>query len=343
MPTMQSKRARKIERLTDARALDARLKGLARSARAADAALASGLLEMKRLGHFRVLGYSRLQDYAEAELDLTRSKAKALVEIATRLESLPRVRAEFEAGELPWTKARQVGRVATPESEERWLARAHCLSNRGLEEEVAREKGEAPRVRIVLELSASDAADLDDAIRALREERSEALDLGAAVVELCRRAMGPPADRPGHQIVIHECQTCAKASRDAFDGPIEVAPADVAAAKVDAEILDLRPSAPESVPRQGRGRRLTIKPAERRAIRARDRDRCVLCGSRAWLHIHHVERRAGDPAVLSLLCSACHKRLVHAGHVQMTGRGPAFDIRLEDGTAAPGAPRKLTG
>ncbi len=46
-------------------------------------------------------------------------KAKALVELARKLDHLPRLRAAFEAGEIPCTKVRTVMRAATPESEER--------------------------------------------------------------------------------------------------------------------------------------------------------------------------------------------------------------------------------
>src|SRR5207249_9212121 len=121
-------------------------------------------------------------------------------------------------------------------------------------------------------------------------------------------AMEAPIDKTGYQVIIDECPTCKTASRDARDGAIEVSAEELAAAKEDAEVLDLTSG--------GKGEfRHSITPAERRAVIARDRGRCALCGTHAWLHIHHIERRDGDLAALSLLCSACHKGLIHAGHV----------------------------
>ncbi len=306
--------------------LDLRLKALVRKARSAEAEVARALWEMKRRGLFRFLGYPRIQDYAEVELDMSGGKAKELCDLFSKLNRLPRIKEVFEGGELPWTKCRQIARVATEEDEEHWIHEGTVLSNRGLERKVAEAKGERPKVRIVLELSEEDAADLELAVRRLREERGEAVPIGIAVAELSRRAMGAPADRPGYQVVIHECPTCAAASRDSHAGPIEVSKSALEAAKVDAEILDLREG--------GKGAfRKTITPAERRAVIARDRGRCTLCGTRSWLHIHHRQRKDGDVGVLSLLCSGCHKGLVHAGHVAISGSGPSVGFRLSDGTA----------
>ena len=122
----------KIKKLETARELDARLKDLIRTQRRMDADIAKALLEMKQRGLFRYLGYSRFLDYAAEELDLTPAKAKDLVELAAKLADLPRVRDAFESGDVPWTKARQVARVATVANEEEWLERARTLTSRAL-------------------------------------------------------------------------------------------------------------------------------------------------------------------------------------------------------------------
>ena len=61
-------------------------------------------------------------------------KAWYLVFIAERLENLPAIRAEFDAGKLSWTKAREIVAVATPDTEEEWLEKDRVLSNRDLGE-----------------------------------------------------------------------------------------------------------------------------------------------------------------------------------------------------------------
>ena len=314
-------------RMTTARELDAHLRELVAIGRRADAEVAIALAEMKQRRLHHVLGYSRITDYAEWELEVPKAKARALIELAAKLPGLPEIARAFAEGRLDWTKARLIVRVATGETQAHWLREAESLSVRGLESAVARERGEAPKVRLTIELTPQEAADLDAAVRHLREERGEAVPLGEAVVELSRRAMGSPVNRPGYQVVIHECPTCERATRVARDGEVEVPRDEVAAARTDAEILDLRDGPTGSFTH-------TIKPAERRAVIARDRERCALCGVFAWMHIHHVVRRDGDPAVLSLLCSQCHKQVVHGGHVRMTGRAPEFEFRLADGGSA---------
>ena len=68
-------------------------------------------------------------------------KAQYLVFIASRLESLPKIREAFDSGELSWTKAREITSVATAETEEEWLSKAEALNNRDLEKEVRRHTG----------------------------------------------------------------------------------------------------------------------------------------------------------------------------------------------------------
>jgi hypothetical protein len=315
-------------RMATASELDARLRELVSLGKRVDADIAFTLAEMKERSLHLVHGYSRIQDYAEWELEVPKAKALALIEIAKKMPALPVIARAFAEGTLSWSKARQIVRVATEDTQEHWLKEAERLSVRGLESAVARAKGEPPIVRRVLELTPEDDADLEALVRQLREERGEAVPFAEAVVELARRSASPPVDRPAYQIVIHECPACERATRVVRDGEIEVRADDLAAAKVDAEILDLR-NGPTGTFEH------TIKPAERRAVMARDRERCALCGILAWRHIHHVERRDGDPSVLSLLCSQCHKKLVHRGHVVITGRAPNFEFRLRDGRPAP--------
>ncbi|MGH7336453.1 MAG: hypothetical protein ACREI7_02640, partial [Myxococcota bacterium] len=52
------------------------------------------------------------------------------------LRGLPRIDVAFVAGELTWTKARLLCRVATAEDEEAWLDLAKCLTARALAREV---------------------------------------------------------------------------------------------------------------------------------------------------------------------------------------------------------------
>ena len=108
--------------------------------------------------------------------------------------------------------------------------------------------------------------------------------------------------------------------------------ATLAAAQEDAEIIDLRePDAP---------RRKTIPPAVRAKVIARDGNRCRSCGAPAWTHIHHTVPGRGDLDSLILLCSTCHRRLVHRGDLVITPQGGGrFEFRLRDGSPAPARPK----
>ena len=103
--------------------------------------IAYWLLEIDRRGLYRTRGFSSLGDYAMELVGIKPRKAWYLVFIAERLENLPAIRAEFDAGKLSWTKAREIVAVATPDTEEEWLEKARVLSNRDLEKEVRRHDG----------------------------------------------------------------------------------------------------------------------------------------------------------------------------------------------------------
>ncbi len=80
-------------------------------------------------------------------------KAQYLVFIADRLEKLPVIAAAFNAGELPWTKAREIVRVATLETEQEWLEKAKKLSNRELEKTVRKHEGTGSGEFVTLTIS----------------------------------------------------------------------------------------------------------------------------------------------------------------------------------------------
>lgn len=315
-------------RLEAAREACARAKALARKARKAEAELAVVLLEISRRELWKPLGYNSLQTFAEAELEVSGGKAMELVHLAQRLEKLPKAKAAFAAGEVSWTKARQIVRIATVDDEGAWLAKAATATNRGLERAVAEAKGEAPRRYVRFELTLEQYAKYEQAARKLREERKAALTPAEVLEAMAECAVGAPVENPGYQVVIHECPTCAAASRDGGEGPVPVGDAMLAAAHEDAEIVDLR--TPEA------RRRRTIPPALRAKVVARDWGRCRYCGSAAWQHVHHTVPGRGDLDSLILLCSTCHKHLVHRGELVIVPLGEGcFDFRLRDGSPAP--------
>lgn len=99
--------------------------------------------EMQRRRLYRELGYPTMRQYAIEALDFSATRATDFVRLADRLEALPRIRAAVASGELGYTKARELIRVASARTEERWLRVARGSSRRELEEKVSRARRKA--------------------------------------------------------------------------------------------------------------------------------------------------------------------------------------------------------
>src|SRR6185503_19410894 len=68
-----------------------------------------------------------------------------LILFARRLEKLPAIVAAFHSGEIPWTKTREIARIADESTEAVWLNAARNLTSRQLEEEVrGKKRGDRP-------------------------------------------------------------------------------------------------------------------------------------------------------------------------------------------------------
>lgn len=122
-----------------AREIHGRLVVLSRAQHRVESALAFYLLEVERRALFVELGHASTVDYARECLGLEDRKTRTLLGLACRLERLPKMKEAFRRGELPYTKAREAVRVATPENEEAWVEKCKTMSNRQIEQEVSRE------------------------------------------------------------------------------------------------------------------------------------------------------------------------------------------------------------
>jgi len=79
--------------------------------------------------------------------DLGARETRERVRIGRALRGLPRVEAAFVAGDLSYSKVREVTRVARGETESAWLDLARSLDMRALERHVARSRAEPRRAR----------------------------------------------------------------------------------------------------------------------------------------------------------------------------------------------------
>ncbi len=113
--------------------LNDRLVRAARNLRRAEHELSVLLAEMADSRLYLELGFASLCGYAEAVLDLSARKTRTLAQLGRSLGKLPALNEAFGAGKLAWTKARELLRVVTPETEEAWTRRALALTSRELE------------------------------------------------------------------------------------------------------------------------------------------------------------------------------------------------------------------
>jgi len=85
---------------------------------------------------YRELGYSSIQLYAQEALGFSRSKTFQFLHLTESFERLPKLKSAVTRGELSWTKAREVVKVASQRSEARWIREAKICSCRQLERKV---------------------------------------------------------------------------------------------------------------------------------------------------------------------------------------------------------------
>jgi hypothetical protein len=314
----RSARARRFHRV-----LTTELEDLQRLERSAQASFASILREKL----YKELGYASIHAYGRDALGFSERKLSAFVRMAEAMERLPETRRAVDAGELPWTKARELVSVATPENEGRWLAEAKALGRRDLERKVRASRARPPRrrkdppalgfepteqqerrteaeaaapLRVTLSFTPEQFARWEALIEQLRKDGQldpkEELVLAALETRPRGRVKAPAT------VIVRRCPDCAAEALVTSRGELPIGPATAASLQE----APTQPAPGGDPPR-------TLTPALRRKILARDGYRCKGpgCTSTRFLEVHHRTPRArggaNDPANLITLCSACHQ------------------------------------
>lgn len=293
--------------------------------------------EVQRRALYREYGHPSLELYATQSLGFSQNRYWQFKRLADDLDRLPVLREAVASGELGWTKAQQVARVATPETQQAWVAKATTTGRRELAKEVQAVRAaamvearravalDAPppapapiEVSVTLRGDALQVARLELLLEKARKQRcgpEGASRLDLVIEALAALIDGNPAEepaatsRPGVQVVVQQCPDCAAAMVATGRGERPLAPAQVAALACDVQVLDAR---------RGGSNRSTIPPRVRAAVLARDRHRCTTPGCRAtrFLEVHHVVPRArgggNEVGNLVTLCGRCHG-FVHEG------------------------------
>jgi hypothetical protein len=185
-----------LEKGLPAAEVDRRLVALARAHRRVEAALCFYLYEVQERWLYLRFGHASTVDYARERLGFEERKTRTFLFVAERSPSLPRIANALRRGDLPWTKAREVVRVAQPETERQWLEKCRTLSNRQLESEVRKALPPVAKRTLVLILE-GDALETWEQTREAVERLAgkslsdmEVFDLMCAVI-LCTYALTP--------------------------------------------------------------------------------------------------------------------------------------------------------
>ena len=150
------------------RALHQQLVEVSRRRRVLEAEETELLVEAEDSRLYRRLGHVSMHEYMEVHLGYSRHAANERLRTARELLELPKLREAYRAGELSFTAVRELTRVATPATEEAFVAAANGKTAGEVQQLVSgRGRGDTPetppdprlaRRRVILDLSAEEHA-----------------------------------------------------------------------------------------------------------------------------------------------------------------------------------------
>jgi hypothetical protein len=176
--------------LAEARAADAELRSSVIRENKAKSEQGATLARIALREYHRALGFSDLCDYAVSRgVSDSERKVKELAGLKAELVHLPVIRAAYEAGTLPWTKARTIAAVATAANEGAWLEKALENPNRKLEAMVRAARGLPPIERLVVEQTPEQKAWFERAALGVRQRSGRALTNADVLEILCKESL----------------------------------------------------------------------------------------------------------------------------------------------------------
>lgn len=297
---------------------------------------------------YRDLGYGSMHQYARVALGFGPAKTSQFIRLGEALHELPRLRESVARGELGWTKARTVAAVATPETEEDWLAAAKSESRHVLEDRArqarsrtrartrrarGRDQAALPLTPPARGVSPSPTTPPEVPVTIQVRFSPEQFARYEALMERLRRR-GRQGDRA--ELLLEGLAGMADETPDRrerragnvtpppYQVHVRLCPSCSGGSVVTGRgEKPLRPQELRTIlcdartRRRGERNKAVIPPRIRREVLERDGFRCRAagCGRAHFLAVHHLApREAGgsnDPENLITLCGSCH-RAVHA-------------------------------
>ena len=225
------------------------LRRIVKARGALDAQEAAALREAEDLKLWRQYGYASLLEYMELEMGYSPRAALERLRVAKAIEELPKIGEAMTQGDLSFSGARELTRVATAETEQEWLEAAEDKNLREVEEIVSgRTRGQRPtdpadpklkRRVLRYDVKPETVALVRQAKQLLERELGERLDDDGFMRALARLvidgAHGPERTKAPYQVAVTTCEVCKRGWQDGAGVTVEMAPPALEAALCDAE------------------------------------------------------------------------------------------------------------
>jgi len=210
------------------------------------------------------MGMGSFYEYVDRTLGYSRRFVAERLRVARALGELPALCAAVRRNEIPWTAAREISRVATPDTVDAWIETCRGEAVRDVERHVAgRRPGDRPsdpaddsarRHRVRFEVAGETLALLREARQRLLGQTGEHVSddqliqaLSRALLERDGNGDGDPG-RAAYQLAIHVCARCGSGKAEGGGELVPVQDTVLEAARCDAQEIgpvDLVAPAPE--------------------------------------------------------------------------------------------------
>jgi hypothetical protein len=230
--------------------LHRRLKRIVKARGALDMQEAAALRDAEALRVWRHYGYSSLLEYMEMEMGYSPRMALERLRVAKAIVELPVIAHKMEQGDLSFSAARELTRVATPETEEQWVEAAADKTSHQIEELVSgHEPGDKPtdpvdpRLRTCrlryLDIDPETKALLRQARTIIERELGDRVDDNTFLRTLARSIVDVHSEsgrtKPPYQIAVTTCDQCKRGWQDGGGISVEMSPATFEVAQCDAQ------------------------------------------------------------------------------------------------------------
>jgi hypothetical protein len=215
--------------------IDRTLRGLAEQRAKLDAEEAKWLREAERVHIWRQFGCASLLEYMERRLGYGPRAAQERLRVAFALDKLPVIAETLANAELPLTAVRELTRVATPETEQKWLEAAQDKNVHEIQQLVAGHKPgdlptDTPDPELILrvlrfEVKPATYARMREAKAVLEQRHGCRLDDDAQINALCAAVLAAPRpvaaatrdDRVEVRAASNELDAAVQMNRDAIE------------------------------------------------------------------------------------------------------------------------------